>query len=140
MSGRSFLDTNIFVYTLDRTNPEKAGIALDLIKTHVAQRSGVVSFQVVQEFFNVAYKRFPSAMPMENGAEYLATVFRPLLSVHSSLALYSEALSVCRRYRLAWYDSVIVAAAMESGCVTLFTEDMQHGAKFGSVQIENPFR
>ena len=140
MSGKSFIDTNIFVYSLDRADPAKARIALDLIERHVAERTGVISFQVIQEFFNVAYKRFPSVMQPSDGAAYLIAVFQPLLAVQSSLTLYSQALSICQRHHISWYDSLIVAAALEANCSILFSEDLQHGAKFGGVQIENPFR
>jgi predicted nucleic acid-binding protein len=60
--------------------------------------------------------------------------------VHSSLELFHAALTIQSRYRLSWYDSIIVGAAIESGCSTLYSEDMQHGAKFGAMQVQNPFR
>ena len=140
MSGSAFLDTNIFIYSLDRVDKRKAKTALRLIQDHAAGGSGVISFQVVQEFFNVAFKRFPSVMTAEDGGIYLLTVFRPFLRVHSSIALYSEALSIRARYQLSWYDSLIVAAAAEAKCSVLYTEDLSHGMKVGAVRIENPFR
>jgi predicted nucleic acid-binding protein len=66
-------------------------------------------------------------------------VFRPLLAVHSSLALYSEALRIQTQRGLSWYDSLIVSAAIQAHCDVLFTEDMQHGQSFGSLRITNPF-
>jgi len=140
MSGRAFLDTNIFIYSVDRIDQQKAKIALRIIQKHAAEGNGVISFQVVQEFFNVAFKRFPSAMTPEDAGTYLLTVFRPFLRVHSSIALYSEALSVRARFRLSWYDSLILAAAAEAKCAVLYTEDLQHGAAINGVRIENPFR
>ena len=78
-------------------------------------------------------------MSAPEAEQYLATVFRPLMAVHSSQALYAEALHLRQRYQLAWYDCVILAGAIEAGCNVLYTEDMQHGQKFGALQIENPF-
>jgi predicted nucleic acid-binding protein len=140
MSGKAFLDTNIFVYSLDRVDPRKAKVAVGIIREYAKHGNGVISFQVVQEFFNVAFKRFPAAMTPEDGTGYLLTVLRPFLAVDSSIALYSAALSICSRYKISWYDSLIVAAASETNCVVLYTEDLRHGAKINGVRIENPFR
>ena len=61
--------------------------------------------------------------------------------VHSSRELFHAAMAIQIRYRLSWYDAIIVAAAIESRCTSSFGEDMQHGAKSQSrIQIENPFR
>lgn len=78
-------------------------------------------------------------MTAAEAEQYLSTVFRPLMAIHSSQALYGEALRLCARYRLAWFDSLIVAAAMEGECGILYGENLQHGQRFGAVQIENPF-
>jgi predicted nucleic acid-binding protein len=59
--------------------------------------------------------------------------------VHSSQALYAEALHLQHRYRLSWYDSLILAGAIEAQCSVLYSEDLQHGQRFGDLQIENPF-
>jgi predicted nucleic acid-binding protein len=140
MSGKVFLDTNIFIYSVDRVDPRKAEIALQIIQDHVAAGTGVISFQVIQEFFSVAFKRFPSVMAAEHSEIYLLTVLRPLLKVHSSIGLYSSALWIRTRFQLSWYDSLILAAAAEAECSVLYTEDLQHGAKINGVRIENPFR
>jgi predicted nucleic acid-binding protein len=139
MSGRFFLDTNIFVYSFDASSPKKAAQAKKLIRSAIETRGGIVSYQVVQEFFNVALCRFAKPMSGADAEQYLATTFRPLLSVHSSLALYGEALRIGARFRLAWYDSLIVASAIEGQCNLLYSEDFQNGQQIGSVTISNPF-
>jgi predicted nucleic acid-binding protein len=115
-------------------------MARDLIRAATTTRSGVVSFQVVQEFFNISLRRFVPAMSLAEAEQYLATVFRPLLAVQSSVAIYGEALRIYGRYSLSWYDSLIVAAAVESQCTILYSEDMQHGFSVGPLEICNPFR
>jgi len=140
MNGRFFLDTNIFVYSFDRNSPAKARRAMQLIRRAVTNRTGIVSYQVVQEFFSVALKRFTQPMTIAEAEQYLSTVFRPLAAVHSSQSLYGEALQVSGRYRLSWYDSLIVAAAIQGQCGTLYTEDLQHGLQIGELKVENPFR
>jgi predicted nucleic acid-binding protein len=139
MDGRFFLDTNVFVYSFDNTAPAKARRALQLIRRAVETGKGTVSYQVVQEFFNVALRRFANPMTAADAEQYLSTVFRPLLAVQSSPALYGEALRLYDRYRLSWYDSLIVASALEGRCSVLYSEDLHSGQRFGDMVIQNPF-
>ena len=139
MSGRFFLDTNIFVYSFDVSSQKKAAQSVKLIRTAIETRGGIVSYQVVQEFFNVALRRFAKPMSSADAEQYLTTTFRPLLAVHSSPALYGEALRIGSRFRLPWYDSLIVASAIEGQCEVLYSEDFQDGQQFGNVVISNPF-
>ena len=139
MSDRFFLDTNIFVYSFDRSSPAKARRAEQLIREALTTQKGVISYQVVQEFFNVALRRFSQPMNAADAGQYLTTVFRPLLTVHSSQALYAEALHLHSQSGLSWYDSLIVSAAIQARCDLLLTEDLQHGQRFGALQVINPF-
>jgi predicted nucleic acid-binding protein len=138
MNDKFFLDTNIFAYMFDARAAQKAEKARRLIKQAVSTRKGVVSQQVVQEFFNLAFRKFQPAMTLAEAEEYLSTVFQPLLIVQS-VQTYKEALQLHSRYRLPWYDSLIVAAARESGCEILYTEDFQHEQQFGELRVKNPF-
>ena len=139
MSGRFFLDTNVFAYTFDAQSPAKAKRASQLIRQAVDTGNGIVSYQVVQEFFNLAFRRFQRPMSVAEAEQYLITVFRPLLAVHSSPALYVEAMRISGRYRLSWYDSIVVAAALQSDCDLLYSEDLQHWQMIEGLLIENPF-
>ena len=139
MSDRFFLDTNIFVYSFDQSSAAKARKATELIREALTTQKGVISYQVVQEFFNVALRRFSQPMQTADAEQYLSTVFRPLLGVHSSQALYAEALHLHAQSGLSWYDSLIVSAAIQARCDLLFTEDLQHGQRLGSLQVRNPF-
>ena len=139
MSGRFFIDTNLFVYTFDAQAPAKAKKAAQLIRRAADTGEGIISFQVVQEFFSVAFRRFPQPMTVADAEQYLITVLRPLLAVHSSPAIYFEALRIFEKHRLSWYDSLILAAAVEGQCEKLYSEDFQHGRKIEGLRIENPF-
>src|SRR5579864_5209224 len=130
MNVRFFLDTNIFVYSFDQKAPQKSARASELIRQAVRSRNGIVSYQVVQEFFNVALRRFAHPMTAAEAEQYLTTTFRPLMAVNSSGALYAEALRLHANFSLSWYDSVIVAAAIEGGALLLYSEDLQDGQKF----------
>ncbi|HYX53081.1 MAG TPA: PIN domain-containing protein [Candidatus Limnocylindrales bacterium] len=140
MKDKFFLDTNIFVYSFDTREPAKAKVAGQLIEDGIATRKGTVSYQVVQEFFNVALSKFRKPMTVAECEQYLRVIFRPLLVVHPSETLLSDALYLRERAGLSWYDSLIVGAAQQSDCKVLFTEDMQHGQVFDELRIVNPFR
>jgi predicted nucleic acid-binding protein len=140
MSARYFLDTNVFVYSLDQASPLKAQKAAKLIREALDVGSGMISYQVVQEFFHVALRRFSRPMSPHSAQEYFNTTFRPLLAVQSSPALFITALQIFADAHLSWFDCLIVAAAREANCATLYSEDMQHGRVFGGLRIENPFR
>ncbi len=139
MNGRFFLDTNVFIYSFDLTAAEKQKLASRLIRRAVGTRQGVISYQVVQEFFNVALRRFRQPITVGEAEQYLATVFRPLLAVHSSQALYVEALRLSNKHRLSWCDALIVAAAAQAQCGVLYSEDLQHEQSFGPLRVVNPF-
>ena len=140
MSASFFLDTNVFVYKFDTREPEKTRRASDLIRTAVASKRGVVSYQVVQEFFNIALTRFDKPFSIGEAEDYLSFTFKPILAVHSSPRLFLEALHIQKQHQFSWYDALIVAAAQEVNCSILYTEDMQHGRRIGDLKIENPFR
>jgi predicted nucleic acid-binding protein len=139
MSDRFFLDTNIFVYTFDAKAPTKAKKAAQLVRRAADTGEGIISYQVVQEFFSVAFRRFSQPMSVAEAEQYLITVLRPLLAVHSSPAIYFEALRIAERNRMSWYDSIIIAAALEGRCERIYSEDFQHGRKIEGLRIENPF-
>jgi predicted nucleic acid-binding protein len=117
----------------------KAQKAAQLIRKALTTQKGIISYQVVQEFFNVALRRFSQPMQAADAEQYLRVVFHPLLGVHSSQALYAEALHLHAQSGLSWYDSLIVSAALQARCNLLFTEDLQHGQRFKSLQVKNPF-
>lgn len=139
MSDRFFLDTNIFVYSFDLSAATKARTATQLIRKALSTQKGVISYQVVQEFFNVMLKHFPQPMTGADAEQYLSAIFRPLLSIHSSQGLFAEALRISSRHRISWFDCLIVGAALQAECDVLYSEDLQHGRRFGTLRIANPF-
>ncbi len=141
MSAKAFLDTNIFVYDVDAAAPRaKRNVARDLIRDALKKRQSAISYQVIQEFLNVATGKFSTSIAIPDAQQYVNAVFQPLLAVYSSVQLFHEALDVGARYKLSWYDSLIVAAAAEAKCGVLYSEDLGHGMKINGVRIENPFR
>jgi predicted nucleic acid-binding protein len=139
MSDRYFLDTNIFVYSLDPVDPRKARIAEDLVTRGVGSRLGVISYQVVQEFMNVSLRQFQVTMTATELELYFFKVLLPMMTIPSSSGLFLEALRLKTTDQIAWYDSLIIAAALQGDCEVLYSEDMQHGRRFGDLVIQNPF-
>src|SRR5579872_7183798 len=135
MSAKFFLDTNIFIYEDSPAEPAKQAVAMRLIDDAFASGDGIVSFQIVQEFFSVAFRRFHPPMSHAEADRKLAVTFAPLLAVHSSFSLYQRALDLSRRFSLSWYDSLIVAAALQANCRILYTEDLQHGQIFDNLRV-----
>src|SRR5690348_6345878 len=134
MSGRFFLDTNIFVYSFDTTVPTKSQRANELILEGIQKAQGVISYQVIQEFFNLALRKFQQPLTVSEAEQYLATVFGQFAYVQSSARLFLHALRIADKSHLSWYDSLIVAAALENNCTILYTEDLQHGQHFGELR------
>ena len=139
MSADYFIDTNVFVYHIEAVDGRKTSIAGRIIEQAVRDGSGCISFQVVQETLNVAVRKAQVLLPPHATRVYLDSVLVPLLRTFPGVELYRRALDLHERYRFAFYDSLIVAAALESGCRRLYSEDLQHGQRIEGLTIENPF-
>jgi predicted nucleic acid-binding protein len=128
---KAFFDTNVLVYMVT-TDPRK----------HQAERvlgaGGTVSVQVLNEFANVARKKLQHDWAR---IEYALEQFRLSFDSVQTLTLetHMAALAIARDSHLPFYDALIIAAAIEAGCDTLYTEDMQHGRTIGGLMIHNPF-
>ncbi|MEZ5451259.1 MAG: PIN domain-containing protein [Thiothrix sp.] len=139
MSGAEFfLDTNTLVYTFDKTAPEKQAKAVQLLELALSGK-GCISFQVIQEFLNLALRKFDPPMTEAQAKRYLQTTLEPLCTVFADVALYERALAARERWRFGFYDSLIVAAALDAGCSILYSEDLQHGQKIENLTVINPF-
>lgn len=139
MPAEFFLDTNVFIYTFDRRAPDKQASARSLVERALETGKGVVSSQVVQEFLNVALQKFERPLSADEALRYLREILEPLCAVFPSFALYERAISIQERWRFGFYDSLIVATALESDCEVLYSEDLQDGQEVESLRIVNPF-
>jgi predicted nucleic acid-binding protein len=139
LPGLFFLDTNLFVYSFDTTEPEKQRIAQQLIQGALHTRQGLISSQIVQEFLNIALRKFAQPMTASEARVYLQIVLMPLCQHFPSVAFYERALELQVETGYAWYDTLVVTAAVEVGCQTLLSEDLQHRRVVQGVTILNPF-
>lgn len=100
-ADRHFFDTNLFIYSVDRSDPRMSAIALRLIREALDEGNGRISYQVVQEFLNVALKKFQSAMTRHDASTYVRDEMVPMLAVEPSQRLFEESLEAYERYRLS---------------------------------------
>ncbi len=137
MSAERFtLDTSLLVYAVDVREGRKREFAAQIIEA-AATRDCPLALQVVGEFYAAATAKLKlSAKDAAARAEQLMTAFETFgYSVHAVRAALEEA----PRGRFSYWDSVLLAAAAEAGCTTIFSEDMADGARFGSIAVANPF-
>lgn len=139
MSADYFLDTNVLVYSFDNDAPAKRDTARKLIAAALRQGNGAISWQVVQEFLNVALHKWEEPLSVGDANEYLNGILEPLCSVFPSPTLWRTALSIQAQSQYRLYDSLIVAAALQCGAKTLYSEDLQAGRRFGDLEIRDPF-
>jgi predicted nucleic acid-binding protein len=136
MSARSFFDTNVLVYTDDRASPAKQRRALDLVAEHRRSGTGVVSLQVLQEYFvTVTRKLHVDARIARRKVELLAEFDVAAPGVTDILA----AIDLHRLHQFSFWDALIVRSAKQAGCSILLSENFQEGREFDGVCVANPF-
>lgn len=134
MPARDFFDTNVLIYAVAKNDP-RGSVAEELL-----ERGGRISVQSLNEFAAVA--RHKLSMPWKEILEFLdlICVLCPV-PIPISLATHKRALVIAGKYGYGIYDALIVSAALEAGCSTLYSEDLQDGQLIAAqVTILNPFR
>ena len=138
MSDRVFLDTNVFVYLYDSDQPDKQARARALVERLGFADAIVISTQVLQEFYVNVTRKFARQLSDEQILLATRNLGR-LPVVEVSVGMIFSAIGLARQFRLSFWDSLILEAALESQCRLLLTEDLQHGQRIGSLTVENPF-
>ncbi|CAN5307471.1 PIN domain-containing protein [soil metagenome] len=137
MTGRCFVDTNIFLYAAskDPADQEKKERARQLL----LHEDVVISAQVLQEFFAAAVRKRRLGLSEEEAQEAIRMMGEfPVLPITS--ALVQDAIEQRARHQISYWDAAIVAAAQQLRCEVIYTEDLNHGQDFGTVVAQNPFR
>ena len=132
MRAEAFFDTSVLIYIV--TDDEwRSGIA-----ARVLQGGGVVSAQVLSEFVSVSRRKMRQEWhKIRQDLLDIRSLCGPVQPI--TLETHEEALSIAQRYGYHIYDSLMIAAALEAGCTTLYAEDMQDGQVIGALTIRNPF-
>lgn len=136
MSVRSFFDTNVLVYSDDKSAPAKQRRALQLVAEHRRAKTGVVSLQILQEYFVTVTRKLQVDAAIARRKVELLGEFD---LVSPGLADILAAIDLHRLHAISFWDALVVRSAKEAGCAVLFTEDMQHGQDIGGITIVNPF-
>jgi predicted nucleic acid-binding protein len=139
MSAKYFIDTNVFVYSFDDRQPVKKERSLAIIQDGLRTGMGVISTQVIQEFLNVATEKFAVPMKPEDSKMYLRLVMNPLCQIYPNSDLYEICLDIKVETGYSFYDSLILAGAIQGGCATLYSEDLQDGQVVRGVRVIDPF-
>lgn len=137
MSDKVFLDTNILIYSYSQDEKKKQKIALDIIDKY--SQNIMISTQVINELANVLFKKFKiDAATIKETMIELDSVFNiePF-----DIVTQIKAVEIKEKYKLQFYDSLILATALENRCTILFSEDMQDGQLIeNTLTIVNPFK
>ena len=139
MSARFFLDTNLLLYCLDPLDLRKQRIANLLIDEALTKGTGAISYQVCEEFCNVVLHKLKDEIPAGKLTAFLEAIAFPLNHIDPSPRLFTEAIRIHHQTQYRFYDSLIIAAAIESGATILYSEDFQHVRQIGPLEIINPF-
>lgn len=137
MSGRIFIDTNILIYSIDDADPKKQRGASEVIN-RLSENGGVISTQVLQEFFNIAANKLK--LPKEHVKELIERL-SDCFPVHkNSVSDIIRAIDISIKTSFTFWDSLIISAAVSEGCRTLYSEDLNDGQIVENVTITNPFK
>ncbi|MCF8109401.1 MAG: PIN domain-containing protein [Desulfohalobiaceae bacterium] len=135
------MDTNILVYAIDASPGEnqKREIARKTLKRHIRDENGVISIQVLQEFYQTATHKIQTFLSTQDAIEFMHHV-SILEIVQPDFHLVLAAIHLHRQYALSFWDALILQSAMVAGCSQLFTEDMQDGFCLEELTVTNPFK
>jgi len=139
MPDKVFFDTNIFVYAFDNSNPVKMATSRELLFKFSSKNSAVISYQVIQEFLNVCYKLSKSSTLSSTINEFIQQEMCSRWQVNPSIQLFNKAIAIKEKHKFSYYDALIIAAALEAKCASIFSEDLQHLQKIELTQVINPY-
>lgn len=140
MPGRIFLDTDVFVYAFDVTDLAKSDLALDLIGRIGAARAGMLSAQVLSEFFNAITRKVRTPLSLAEGRRRAEALMYAWTVVPVSELVVLEAIRGVEQHQLNFWDAQIWAAARLNQAQVILSEDFQDGAVIEGMRVVNPFR
>lgn len=136
-TNKIFFDSNILIYFADTRDLKKQRIADSLVKTAIENENGIISTQSLQEFYNASTKKM--LCTPEKAKEY-TKIFASSFDVQQiSPDMIFNAIDISTANKISFWDSLIVSAAQDSGCVIVYSEDLNDGQIINGVKILNPF-
>lgn len=137
MSDRTFIDTNVLVYAHDVDAHEKHEIANAVLRELWTEHTGVLSMQVLQEFYVNVTRKIPSPLPKDLARRVVDSY--SIWCMETTPAEISAAFRIEDESRIGFWDALIVSSAAKSGASRLLSEDLSAGQRIAGVLIENPF-
>jgi len=139
MNGKIFVDTNILVYCFDDAEPTKKKKSIQAIEGLWGTPEGVLSLQVLKEFFVTVTEKLPNKMTFRDARAAVNDLLSWTVFYENRSSL-EKTFDVIQKYRLSFWDAGILTAAILSDCDQLYSEDFQHGQTIEGIRIVNPFR
>lgn len=137
MTAKRFFDTNVVIYAYDDSEPTKQAVARSLLLNAAATTTGVISTQVLGEFFHATVVRRP-LLTVANARTALRALSRLQVATIPP-SLVERAVDLHERFQLRYWDALIIATAKHEGCDEVLSEDMNHGQNYDGVRVTNPF-
>lgn len=137
MSAKVFIDTNVLVYAHDIDAGQKHQTAKKLVHSLVQQRAGVLSMQVLQEFYVTVTRKIASPLPKDEAREIIDDFSQ--WCVVTTPDDIRQAFLIEDGARVGFWDAFIVAAAVRSGATRILSEDLNSGQTIAGIPVENPF-
>jgi len=137
MSGKSFVDTNVLIYAHDADAGEKQRVAKAVLRELWSERAGVLSMQVLQEFYVNVTRKIPS--PLSKDLARLVVTSYAIWCMETTPAEVATAFRIEDESQIGFWDALIVSSAAESGASRILSEDLNAGQRIAGVLIENPF-
>jgi predicted nucleic acid-binding protein len=137
MSGKTFIDTNVLIYAHDIDAKKKNDIAKAVLRELWAERMGVLSMQVLQEFYVNVTRKIVSPLSREL-ARSVVTSYVPWC-METTPDEITTAFRIEDESRIGFWDALIVSSAVKSGAMRILSEDLNAGQRIAGVLIENPF-
>ena len=136
-SNKIFFDTNILVYSVDENDLQKKEIASQLLTDASSSKTGIISTQSLQEFYNVAVKKLK--LSKQIAKEYVELFSSQLTVRQVTVPLILNAIDMSIKNKLSFWDSLILSSANDNGCIIVYSEDLNNGQIVGGTKILNPF-
>ena len=136
MTSKIFIDTNVLVYALDKAEPEKQKKARELLRKTESGRLGVISTQVLQEYYVVATQKMKVEPEL---AKRIISSLSKFEVVVINQPIIEKAIDISISNKITFWDALIVSSAAAARCRIIWTEDLNHGQSINKIKIENPF-
>ncbi|HUO35986.1 MAG TPA: PIN domain-containing protein [Candidatus Acidoferrum sp.] len=137
MSGRTFVDTNVLIYAHDSEAGAKREIAREIIGDLWDERSGLLSVQVLQEFYVNATRKI--AVPLSTASARAVVAAYKTWCIPPAIEDVADAFRAEDEARIGFWDALVIASATRSGAARILSEDLNAGQSIRGIKIENPF-